>query len=165
MEKDTPATIWLRSRLALAIDVRPSSCGAVTKPLAVRSLCQKCYGRLAGAEDDRRQVEAPAPEIAIVELRDLEADALGEVPDLVELDAVTRYRHAGKQHRLGARAAEIGGDCSEARLEVRVRWPDFLVLVQGLTAFTRRRGAGLFLLTGARMSKGRLFSCCEGVRA
>ena len=30
MEKDTPAVIWLPSRLGLLIDVRPFSCGAVT---------------------------------------------------------------------------------------------------------------------------------------
>ena len=50
-----------------------------------RRLGQQRNGWLVGPEDDRRKVEAPAPEIAMVELRDFEADALGKE------DGVARY--------------------------------------------------------------------------
>ena len=44
------------------------------------------YRRAAGTKEQRREVEAAAPEIAMVELRDFQTDALGEMPDFVDSD-------------------------------------------------------------------------------
>ena len=69
----------------------------------------------------------------MLELGDLQTDTLGKVADLVDLDAIVAgERDAGKQHRFGARPAEIGRYRRKARLEIAIARPDWLeMLVHG----------------------------------
>ena len=73
-----------------------------------------------------------------------------------------------KQHRFRAWPSQIRRDRRKTRLEIVAQRPDLRMLVHGPTvpgAIDPVLTPGHFFLTGAGMSNGRSFVCCEGVRA
>jgi hypothetical protein len=66
--------------------------------------------QLADAKDYGGKVDASLQKVAVAELRDFQADALGKMPDVVDLNSGVRERHASEQDGLRARPSEIPGN-------------------------------------------------------